>query len=52
MEGMGSVRVEANEEGRWGGVRVNVNEDLKFLCKCKKKNGGGVWIRGGYTCKN
>ena len=29
-----------------GGVRVDVNEELKFLCKFKKKkNGGGV--RGG-----
>ena len=39
-------------EGR-GGVRVDVNEELKFLGKFKKKNwggggvgGGGVWGRG------
>ena len=24
-----------------GGVRVDVNEELKFLCKFKKKNWGG-----------
>ena len=29
--------------GRFGGgVRVDVNEELKFLCKLKKKMGGGV----------
>ena len=28
-----------------GGVRVDVNEELKFLGKFQKKNGGGV--RGG-----
>ena len=31
--------------GGGGGVRVDVNEELNFLCKFKKKNGGGV--RGG-----
>ena len=25
-----------------GGVRVDVNEELKFLCKFKKKKWGGV----------
>ena len=25
----------------WGGVRVDVNEELKILCKLKKKIGGG-----------
>ena len=25
----------------WGGHRVDVNEELKFLCKFKKKNLGG-----------
>ena len=32
--------------GWGGGVRVDVNEELKFLCKFKKKmggSGGGVW---------
>ena len=31
-----------------GGVRVDVNEELKFLCKFKKKkkNGGGGGVRG------
>ena len=29
-------------QGGEGGVRVDVNEELKFLCKfTKKKNGGG-----------
>ena len=28
--------------GRGGGVRVDVNEELKFLGKLKKKWGGGV----------
>ena len=28
--------------GGGGGVRVDVNEELKFLCKFKKKLGGGV----------
>ena len=27
--------------GGGGGVRVDVNEELKFLCKFKKKNWGG-----------
>ena len=35
--------------GGWGGVRVDVNEELKFLWKFKNKNkklggGGGVWV--------
>ena len=33
--------------GRVGGVRVNVNEELKFLCKFKKKNWGGGGRVGG-----
>ena len=31
--------------GGGGGVRVDVNEELKFLCKFKKKKNGG-WVRG------
>ena len=33
-----------------GGVRVDENEELKFLCKCKKKKirgGGGPGLGGG-----
>ena len=30
-----------------GGVRVDVNEELKFLGKFKKKNLGGGGFRGG-----
>ena len=34
--------------GRVGGVRVDVNEELKFLWKLKKNNwGGGGGGRGG-----
>ena len=35
--------------GRFGGVRVDVNEELKFLCKFKKKMFffGGVGGSGG-----
>ena len=35
--------------GWWGGggVRVDVNEELKFLCKFKKKNFGGGGSDGG-----
>ena len=29
--------------GLWGGVRVDVNEELKFLGKFTKKNRGGGW---------
>ena len=29
-----------------GGVRVDVNEELKFSCKFKKKMGGSGGIRG------
>ena len=29
-----------------GGVRVDVNEELKFLGKFKKKNWGGGGVRG------
>ena len=29
------------EGSGWGGVRVDVNEELKFLSKLKKKNFGG-----------
>ena len=32
--------------GRVGGVRVDVNEELKFLRKFKKKNLGGGGDRG------
>ena len=32
--------------GWCGGVRVDVNEELKFLGKFKKKIGGG-WVGGG-----
>ena len=37
--GGGGVRVR--------GVRVDVYEELKFLCKFKKKMGGGGSVRGG-----
>ena len=42
--GSGGCRVG----GVWfGGVRVDVNEELKFLGKLKKKNGGsGGWVGG------
>ena len=30
-----------------GGVRVDVNEELKFLCKFKKKKIGGGGLGGG-----
>ena len=31
-----------------GGVRVDVNQELKFFGKFKKKNwGGGRWVHGG-----
>ena len=36
--------------GLGGGIRVDVNEELKFLCKFKKKKkflGGGGWSGGG-----
>ena len=38
--------------GRLGGVRVDVNEELKFLGKFKKKiffggGGSGGWVGGG-----
>ena len=34
--------------GGRGGVRVNVNQELKFFGKFKKKNwGGGGWVHGG-----
>ena len=37
--------------GVGGGVRVDVNEELKFLCKFEKKNwgggGSGVGLGGG-----
>ena len=35
--------------GRVGGARVDVNEELKFLCKFKKKivGGGGGRVGGG-----
>ena len=32
-----------------GGVRVDVNEELKFLGRFKKKLGGGVYIQICYT---
>ena len=44
--------------GRLGGVRVDVNEKLKFLGKFKKKfffffwgGGQGGWVRGGAGCR-
>ena len=30
-----------------GGVRVDVNQELKFFGKFKKKMGGGGWVHGG-----
>ena len=34
--------------GGGGGVRVDVNQELKFFGKFKKKNwGGGEWVHGG-----
>ena len=33
--------------GSGWGVMVDVNEELKFLCKFKKKNLGGGWVVGG-----
>ena len=30
-----------------GGVRVDLSEELKFLCKFKKKNGWGEGVIGG-----
>ena len=30
-----------------GGVRVDVNQELKFFEKFKKKWGGGGWVHGG-----
>ena len=30
----------------WWGVRVDVNEELKFLGKFKKRNWGGGRVRG------
>ena len=33
--------MKKNGGGRFGGVRVDVNEELKFLRKFKKKNLGG-----------
>ena len=34
--------------GGWGGVRVDVNQELKFFGKFKKKiGGGGGWVHGG-----
>ena len=30
-----------------GGVRVDVNQELKFFGKFKTKNGGGGWVHGG-----
>ena len=43
--------------GRLGGVRVDVNEELKFLGKFKKKKifffggGQGGWVGGGAGCR-
>ena len=43
--------------GRVGGVRVDVNEELNFFVKIKKKNwggvgsGGGVWFGGQGGCE-
>ena len=43
--------MDVNEElknffGGGGGVRVDVNEELKFLCKFKKKKKWGGGVRG------
>ena len=41
--------MDVNEELKWGsgwGVRVDVNEELKFLGKFTKKSGGG-WVGSG-----
>ena len=40
-------RVIGGESGTGWGVRVDVNEELKFLGKFKKKNGGGGVGGGG-----
>ena len=32
----------------WGGVRVDVNEELNFLCKFKKKKHFFFWGGGGF----
>ena len=50
MGGGGGGRVGGRFGGSGLGVRVDVNEELKFLCKFKKKNlrGGRVgWGRSG-----
>ena len=39
--------VRGGGSGWGGGVRVDVNEELKFLCKFKKKNWGGGGSGGG-----
>ena len=42
-------------KGGGGGVRMDVNEEVKFLLKLKKNRGSGVWVGfegGGYGgCK-
>ena len=35
--------------GQVGGVRVDVNIELKFLWKFKKNWGGGGWVGGGWS---
>ena len=44
--GSGGVSGRGGRLGGGGGVRVDVNEELKFLGKFKKKNWGGGRIRG------
>ena len=39
--------IQGGGGGRFGGVRVDVNEEFKFLCKFKKKKIGGGGVRGG-----
>ena len=53
----GAAGVRSGAKGPVGGVRVDVNEELKLLCECKKRRGrsgsgrgGGVgqgWVEGG-----
>ena len=48
LRGVGGGGVRGSWGGQVGGVRVDVYEELKFLCKFKKKNlGGGGLGRGG-----
>ena len=52
MGGGGRVGGGGGRGGRvWGGVRVDVNREVKFFVKIKKKKflrgGGGGWVGGG-----